>query len=87
MTEQEYVEEYIRIFDSLMKDVYLRSLTAAERDFLAQEGATNYDLTNLSPLDVVIWLGDPDKITNQIERGQKARMKRYRKWLKENKTC
>lgn len=78
-TKDQYTAELIALYEDVVRRVYLKEINSPVAE-LAQEA---WEHTTMSPLGYVVFIASPKMLTNRIERGQKAREKRWAKWLKE----
>jgi hypothetical protein len=79
-TKEEYVKELVSLWEDAVRVVYLKQPTNYG-DELAQRA---WDGTNMTPIRYVMRVADPKYVTNMIGRGQKAREKRWNKWVKKH---
>jgi hypothetical protein len=77
-TEEAYVKEVIALWEEVVREVYLKEPGSGNGLKLAKEA---WEGTNMVPLHYVCFIADPKNLTNAISRGQKAREKRWTKWL------
>jgi len=74
-----YTKHVICLWEEVVRTVYLNEPS----DCYAQEMALEaWEQTNMSPLEYVIHIANPRSLTNKVLKGQKAREKRWDKWLK-----
>jgi hypothetical protein len=74
----EYITEFINLWEEVVRQVYLKEPGKGNALKIATDG---WNGTNMSPLSYVVFVADPKNLTNMILRGQKAREKRWTKWL------
>jgi hypothetical protein len=77
-TEAEYAKEFHDLWDDLLRTVYLKESTEAGRN----QAEKMWSDTMMTPMAAVIFLGNPNNPANVVIKGQKARLKRWRAWLK-----
>lgn len=77
-TQEEYTTELVALWEDVVRTVYLKQ-PGAYAPGIALEA---WEGTNMTPLRYVIFIASPRMVTNMILRGQKAREKRWDKWLK-----
>lgn len=83
-TESEYLDEIVRLWDSVCCEVYLKKPTAKQLESVRKYNQLYWTDSNWTPLQIVLRNADPDYPTNEIERGQKARQKRWKSWVKKH---
>jgi hypothetical protein len=79
-TKEEYTAELVALWEDVVRRVYLKEPTPGVG---LQNAEDAWSGTNMTPIRYVIWIASPKMLTNMIHRGQKAREKRWAKWLKE----
>jgi hypothetical protein len=77
-TQEEYTAELVLLWEDVVRTVYLKE-PGPYAPGIALEA---WEGTNMTPLRYVIFIASPRMATNMILRGQKAREKRWVKWLK-----
>lgn len=78
-TKDEYTAEVVRLWEDVVRTVYLKVPTVGAA---SPEAERAWDGTTMTPIRYVMWLASPHHPANMILRGQKAREKRWKKWLK-----
>lgn len=71
-----YIAELVSLWASVVREVYLKEPLHAQR--VAEDA---WHGTNMTPLRYVETFADPKHLTNRIQRGQKAREKRWTRWI------
>lgn len=79
---ENHLREVAALWLNMVSEVYLVKLEKIKFD--KEHAIFCWYHTTYSPLDYVMMIGDPSNVTNQIIRGQKAREKRWRKWVKQH---
>lgn len=79
MTKDQWISEVMKLWCDVVRVVYLKEATGA-----AEVAERGWEGVNMTPLSYVIFVANPHNLTNQVVRGQKAREKRWKKWLKDN---
>ena len=81
--KQEYLDELVDLWVDVCNKVYKGSPKGkfAIDNILKHEAERAWEGTNYTPLEYVLRYADPKNVTNQIGHGQKAREKRWDKWV------
>jgi hypothetical protein len=74
-----FVEEFVALWDNVLQTVYLKTSPTCVAEKEAVEAWLH---TTMNPLEYIRFVADPHKATNWIARGQKAREKRWEKWIR-----
>ena len=82
MKKAEYIKEFTALWEDMVRTVYLKEPGNYAKDMAIEA----WRGTKMSPLQYVLFIGNPAFITNMILRGQKAREIRWRKWTKKHGT-
>lgn len=77
--KDQYTQDVITLWEDAVRVVYRKEPPAG---VAPREAEMAWDHTGMAPLEYVVFIADPKKATNQIARGQKAREKRWKAWLK-----
>lgn len=80
MSEGEFIEKYVKLVDSLVRQVYCREVENNAE--VIEEAREMFRETAMTPLQAVMRYHSPKHVGNKVLRGQKAREARYRRWVK-----
>lgn len=78
VSKESYAREFTSLWEDAVRTVYRKEPAAGSATALAADGWAG---TSLTPLQLVVFVADPGRLTNRIARGQKAREKRWGTWL------
>jgi hypothetical protein len=84
ITKEEFVKQHVNLWLDVCVNVYLFKPNKINMLFLQQDAERVWDGTKLTPMADVINRADPDYPTNWAKRGQKARAKRWKEWVKKH---
>ena len=84
MTKTKFVEEAVKIWVDICLTVYLFDKNKLHMDEITKDFEFVFDHTTYSPFGAACYFADPTHFTNQVVFGQKARVKRWKKWLVRN---
>lgn len=84
MTKNKFVEETVKIWTDICVNVYLFDKQKLHIEDVTKDFEFVFDHTTFSPFGAACYFADPTHLTNQVRIGQKARVKRWVKWLVKN---
>lgn len=83
MQEKVFVKKALAIWTDICVKVYLFDENKLNKEEISKDFEFAFKHTKFNPLGIAIFYADPNNLTNQIGRGQKAIIKRWNKWIKQ----